>query len=214
MRDFFSRVVTLDLTGREDAFANTGLKYYGHLELLPGDHLVRVLVRNSATGSTGVEAVELHVPSFGAGEPTLLPPFFHEEAGSWFLVREQPADQYAKTTVYPFTVNGEPYVPSVVPLVRSDRTGTGAEICLVGYNLGQGDLDLEATVTTTDGEQVEGGELLLRERTVTGIPGLDKLVAAFNPADLPNGDYTLEVAVIEAATNARSANSIPLRVLN
>lgn len=214
MRDFFSRVVTLDLTGREDAFANTGLKYYGHLELLPGDHLVRVLVRNSATGNTGVEAVELHVPSFGSGEPTLLPPFFHEEAGSWFLVREQPADQYAKTTVYPFTVNGEPYVPSVVPLVRSGRTGTGAEICLVGYNLGQGDLDLEATVTTSAGERVEGGELSLRERTVTGIPGLDKLVAAFDPTDLPNGDYTLEVAVIEAATQARSANSIPLRVLN
>ncbi|MDE2923211.1 MAG: VWA domain-containing protein [Acidobacteriota bacterium] len=214
MRDFFSRVVTLDLTGREDAFANTGLKYYGHLELLPGDHLVRVLVRNSVTGSTGVEAVDLHVPAFGAGEPTLLPPFFHEEAGSWFLVREQPADQYAKTTVYPFTVNGEPYVPSVVPLVRSDRPGVNAEICLVGYNLGRGDLDLEATVTTSDGEPVEGGKLSLRERTVTGIPGLDKLVAAFDPTDLPTGDYTLEVAVIEAATKARSANSIPLKVLN
>ena len=213
MRDFFSRVVTLDLTGREDAFANTGLKYYGHLELHPGDHLVRVLVRNSVTGSTGVETVELHVPTFSAGEPTLLPPFFHEEPGSWFLVREQPPDQYAKTTVYPFTVNGEPYVPSAAPLVETRAHGH-SRLCLVGYNLGAGKLGLQATVRDPRGEPVEGGALRLQERTVTGIPGLDKLVAAFDPVDLPAGDYTLEVAVIDSATEARPANSIPLRVLN
>ena len=214
MRDFFSRVVTLDLAGREDIFSNTGLKYYGHLELGPGDYLLRVLVRNSVTGNTGVETLELHVPPFAAGEPTLLPPFFHEEPGSWFLVREQPADQYAKTTVYPFTVNGDPYVPSAAPLVQTDPKGINAEICLVGYNLGPGDLTLEATVVGPNGEPVTGGEISLRERTVTGIPGLDKLVANFDPTDLPAGDYTLRVAVTDPATQARPANSIPLKVLN
>ena len=62
--------------------------------------------------------------------------------------------------------------------------------------------------------QVEGGALSLRERTVTGIPGLDKLVAAFDPADLPAGDYTLEVAVLDPATLTQPANSIHLKVLN
>ena len=214
MRDFFSRVVTLDLSGREDAFGNTGLKYYGHLELGPGSYLLRVLVRNGLTGATGVETAEIRVPAFEAGKPALLPPFFHEEPGSWFLVREQPADQYARTTVYPFTVNGEPYVPSAVPLVRGDQVGAGAEICLVGYNLGRGDLALEATVVDAQGEPVEGGALHLRERTVTGIPGLDKLVAAFDPADLPAGNYTLTVAVTDPATRLRPANSIPIKVLN
>ncbi len=214
MRDFFSRVVTLNLAGREDTFANTGLKYYGHLDLGPGNYLLRVLARNGITGSTGVETVELHVPTFGTGEPTLLPPFFHEEPGTWFLVKEQPADQYAKTTVYPFTVNGEPYVPAAAPLVQTGLKGPNAEICLVGYNLGQGDLALEATVVGHNDEPVRGGEIALRERTVTGIPGLDKLVANFDPTDLPAGDYTLRVAVTDPATQVRSANSIPLRVLN
>ncbi len=213
MRDFFSRVVTLDLTGREDEFANTGLKYYGSLELHPGEHLVRVLVRNSATGSTGVETARIDVPTFGGGEPTLLPPFFHEAPGTWFLVREQSVERRAGTTVYPFTVNGEPYVPSAVPLVRGARNADGAQVSLVGYNLGPGDLSLDAALTASDGRPVEGGKLALRERTVTGIPGLDKLVAEFDPVDLPAGDYTLEVAVVEAATNARSKNSISLRVL-
>ncbi len=214
MRDFFTRVVTLDLAGHEDAFANTGLKYYGHLDLEPGDYLLRVLVRNSVTGNTGVETVELHVPTYSAGEPALLPPFFHEEPGSWFLVREQPADQYAKTTVYPFTVNGEPYVPSAAPLVQNGGSGVRAEICLVAYNLGPGDLALEATVTNRNGEPVEGGALSLRERTVTGIAGLDKLVAAFDSTNLPAGDYTLRVAVTDPTTRAKFANSIPLKVLN
>ena len=213
MRDFFSRVVTLDLTGRQDTFANTGLKYYGSLDLAPGDYLLRVLARNAITGATGVETLALHVPPFESGEPTLLPPFFHEEPGSWFLVREQPADQYAKTTVYPFTVNGQPYVPSAVPLLAGG-VASEAEICLVGYNLGEGDLSLQGTVLDADGERMAGGALSLRERTVTGIPGLDKLVAAFDPVDLPAGDYTLRVTVTDPATQARPFNSIPLRVLN
>ncbi len=213
MRDFFSRVVTLDLTGRQDTFANTGLKYYGSLDLEPGDFLLRVLARNAITGATGVETLALHVPPFESGEPTLLPPFFHEEPGSWFLVREQPQDQYARTTVYPFTVNGEPYVPSAVPLLAEGGDG-GTEICLVGYNLSEGDLSLQATVLDADGEKMEGGALSLRERTVTGIPGLDKLVADFDPADLPAGDYTLRVSVTDPATQTRPFNSIPLRVLN
>ena len=214
MRDFFSQVITLDLAGREDAFANTGLKYYGHLELEPGDYLLRVLARNGVTGTTGVKMVQLRVPTFETGEPALLPPFFHEAPGSWFLVREQAADQYAKTTVYPFTVNGEPYVPSAAPLVQRSGDDGGAEICLVGYNLGRGDLNLEATVTDLSGETMAGGALSLRERTVTGIPGLDKIVAAFKPTDLPAGDYTLSVAVTDPATQARPVNSIPLKVLN
>lgn len=213
MRDFFSQVVTLDLAGRLDAFANTGLKYYGHLNLGPGKYLVRVLARNAVTGRTGVATVELDVPAFADGRPVLLPPFFLEEPGSWFLVREQPGDRYARTTVYPFTVNGEPYVPSAVPLLPLSGNSAGAELCLVGYNLGAGELTLQATLTDAAGVTVAGGALGLRERTVTGIPGLDKLVAAFRPTGLEPGDYTLRVAVTDQANQATS-NSIPLKVLN
>ena len=214
MRDFFSRVVTLDLAGREDTFANTGLKYYGHLNLGPGAYLVRVLVRNAVSGRTGVATVELEVPRYTDGQPALLPPFFLEEPGSWFLVREQAGDQYARTTIYPFTVNGEPYVPSAVPLLPLTDDAEGAELCLVGYNLGSGDLTLQATVTNREGEAMAGGTLSLRERTVTGIAGLDKLIAAFQPTGLEPGDYTLSVAVVDQATQAISANSIPVKVLN
>ena len=214
MRDFFSQIVTLELTGREDAFASTGLKYYGHLGLGPGRYLLRVLARNRITGRTGVETTELVVPAFGSGDPVLLPPFFHEELGRWFLVRERPANEYASTTVYPFTVNGEPYVPAAAPLVRTSEADDQTLVYLIGYNFSPGALALETEVTNDAGEVVSGGVLTLRERTVTGIRGLDKLVASFDPADLPAGDYTLRVAVVDPATQERFVNSTSLKLLN
>jgi VWFA-related protein len=36
MKDFFTQLVTLDLSNGRSAFARTGLKYYGHMDLIPG----------------------------------------------------------------------------------------------------------------------------------------------------------------------------------
>lgn len=210
MKDFFTQLVTLDLETRRESFADTGLKYYGHLSLGPGDYLVRVLVRNSKTGLTGVRTASVEIPQYAQRGPQLLPPFFLEPPGSWFLVRETDAARNSGSTVYPFTVNGEPYIPAAAPLLAPHGH---ADLCLVAYNLGRGRIDLEAQVLGADGEPVPGGRLALRERTVTGIDGLDKLVATFEPAGLLAGSYTLEVAVTDPETQARRVNSIPLRVL-
>jgi hypothetical protein len=208
MRDFFTQLVTLDLRGRRELFARTGVKYYGHLDLRPGKYLVRVLARNASTGRTGVETVEVDVPPYQQADPQLLPPFFVEEPGSWFLVREN-ATQYTKSRVYPFTVNGDPYVPSALPAIQQDRK---ADVCLVAYNLGRGTLEVAGTVVRADGTPVEGGRLALLERTVTGIDGLDKLTATFEPHGLEAGEYLLQVSVIDPATRNKSSSAIAFRV--
>ena len=41
MKDFFTQLVTIDLDRNKKAFANTGLKYYGHMSLEPGRHRIR-----------------------------------------------------------------------------------------------------------------------------------------------------------------------------
>ena len=84
----------------------------------------------------------------------------------------------------------------------------------MAYNLGQGALDLGATVRSQDGSAVPGGAIELRERTVTGIEGLDKLVATFQASGLEAGSYTLEVAVTDPQTRTRHLNSIPLTVFD
>lgn len=212
MRDFFTQMVSMDLAaaGVRRSMAASGLKFYGHLELDPGRYLIRVLVRNAASGRTGVETVPLDIPPYEGRRTVLLPPFFVEEPGTWFLVREKQATQDARGVVYPFTVNGEPYVPAARPALHA---GEEANLCLVAYNLGRSPA-VRGQVLGEAGERVEGGAFDLVERTVTGIDGFDKLLARFRPQGLGPGRYTLQVAVEDPASGESEVSSIPFSVLN
>jgi hypothetical protein len=210
MRDFFAQVVGLDLATSREAIARSGLKYYGHLNLTPGEYLVRVLVRNAETGRTGVEAVRLSIPAFGQREPAVLPPFFLDPPGRWVLVRERTGDQQA-SVVYPFTVKGEPYIPAAKPALKA---GESADLCLVAYHLDGGAVEVDGRVLASNGDEVTGGRLELRERTITGMDGLDKLLLRFDPSGLKAGAYRLEVAVARPGTETREVNSIDFSVLN
>lgn len=209
MKDYFTQVVTLDLSSTREAFAGSGLKYYGHLELTPDQYLIRVLVRNALTGRSGLATVALDVPTYEATEPVLLPPFFVENARRWFMVREATGSDQP-SVVYPFTVNGEPYVPAAKPsLTERDE----ARVCLVVYNLGEGaTVAVDGTVVAEDGRPVDGFDLSGIERTVTGIDGLDKFLATFRTDGLSEGNYTLRVAMTDPATGVQQVNSIPFSV--
>src|SRR6185295_3063753 len=50
--DFFGQTLAFDLAKVKDKLQASGLKYYGHLELPPGDWSLRVLVRNGRTGDS------------------------------------------------------------------------------------------------------------------------------------------------------------------
>ena len=210
MKDFFTQLVTLDLTGRREAVAATGLKYYGHVNLGPGSYLLRVLARNAVSGRTAVRTVPLEVPEYSSQEALLLPPFFIEDPGSWFLVREQSSSNaYQASRVYPFTVNGEPYIPAAHPALRP---GAAVDLCLVGYNMGEADLEVNGEVHSLDGATMRAGSFVLQERTVTGIGGLDKWLATFDPTGLEAGDYTLEVSIRNPTKQLIQQNSIPFSV--
>jgi VWFA-related protein len=205
MRDFFSQVIGLDLAKNRAALARSGLKYYGHFDLPPGRYQVRTLVRNAGNGARAASSVALEIPDYGAARPTLLPPFFLEPPGRWILVRESAGPVPGRTVVYPFTVNGEPYVPAAhLTLGVEER----ARLCLVAYNLGGGETAVEARVLRDD------GQFALTERTATGIEGLDKLLASFEADGLGAGRYTLQVAVTDPTTGTVQTNSIPFSVVD
>jgi hypothetical protein len=83
----------------------------------------------------------------------------------------------------------------------------------VGYNLGKGDLAVEGSVVGLDGTLLTGGSLALVERTATGVPGFDELVATFQPTGLGAGDYVLRVALTDRATGHKEINSLPFQVV-
>jgi VWFA-related protein len=213
MRDFFNQRVAVDLEkgAARQAMLDGGIKYYGHFELEPGQYQVRVLVRNADTGRSGVRSVSVEVPAYSQAQPVLLPPFFMEDRQKWLMIREQEDAGAQGSVVYPFTVDGEPYVPAARPVLRRE---TPARLCLVAYNLGAGDLAVQGQVLAADGKASSAGRLSRVERKVTGIQGLDKLVATFDPAGLNAGDYVLQVAVTDKATGRKETNSLPFQVLN
>ncbi|HEV7670798.1 MAG TPA: VWA domain-containing protein [Thermoanaerobaculia bacterium] len=208
MRDFFTQQVGLALGAGREAIKKRGVKYYGHLSIPPGSYRVRILVRNTETGRTGVESVPLEVPAFTSREPELLPPMFAEAPGSWVLVRQRES-QEERSVVYPFTLKGEPYVPAARPSLAPEAQ---AQVYLVGYNFGPGQLAVQGQVVDDAGRKIEGGTLTLVERTTTGIAGLDKLVATFQPSGLKAGGYVLNVEVTDPTTGAHETNSLPFVV--
>jgi hypothetical protein len=143
--------------------------------------------------------VPLTVPEL-ANSATLLPPFFYDRPGRWFMVREGHGGVRQGTVVYPFTVNGEPYVPAARPRLVADEP---ARLCLVAYNLGPAVFEIEGSVIDASGHPAPAGRLVAVERTITGISGLDKFVATLDPAGLAAGDYTLRVALVDPVSGAR-----------
>lgn len=212
MRGFFTQRVGFEMAKAKKALQETGVKYYGHFELPPGTYQVRVLTRNAQTGRTAVDSVALDVPSYETAQPILLPPFFIEESQRWIMVRERTGeDEPRPTVVYPFTVSGEPYVPAAKPVLKRHER---ARLCVVAYNLGKGDVALSGKVFSADGTDSPAGRLAMIERTATGIEGLDKLIATFDPTGLNAGDYVLQVAVVDPKTGHKDTSSLPFHVLH
>jgi VWFA-related protein len=211
MADFFSQIIGLEIEPRSQ-LAQGGVKYYGHLELGPGEYLVRILARNAATGRSGVAANTLFVPSFDPGERFVLPPFFFENRTDWLLLREQlpEEERQAGSVVYPFTVDGAPYVPAALPSLQS---GESAQLCLVAYNFDADDVDVEGTILDAEGKVLQEDVLAGIERTITGVRDLDKITASFLPQSLAPGDYTLRVELIDAATGSTEIETVGFRIV-
>ncbi len=211
MRDFFAHTVGYDISNGRDAIASSGIKYYGHVDLGPGEHLLRVLVRNAATGRVGVRTVPLDIAPDMAERKALLPPFFLDDPQRWLLAREKRGEGEEKSIVYPFTMAGEPFMPAARPALQA---GEEAALCLVAYNLDLQDpgVRLEGRIVDADGTSLPARGLDLLERTVTGIRGLDKWRASFQPKGLDEGEYTLEVSLSDRAGNSEHS-SIPFTVI-
>ncbi len=155
-------------------------------------------MRNAATGASATRVTQIVVPSFGAGEPALLPVFFPEAAGRWVLVRETPREGQAPPA-YPFMLKDQPYIPSSLPVLTP---GQPAAAVLQGYNLGTGDLKADAKVFSADGKEVPGGALTLAGKE-GGSPV--RMSATFQPPALQPGEYTLQVTVTDGAGKAQTS---------
>lgn len=200
VRDFVTQTVGLDLTKAEPVLRQTGLKFFGHLELPPGDYSLRTLIRNGATGSSSLTVTEVRVPAFAAGQPALVPPLFQDAApGRWINLRQAKQEGQAEPP-YLFLLKEQPYVPTT-------RPGQDARLVLQGYNLGAGDWKAEARVFSADGKEVPGATLQVVDKEAGSGARPTRMLASFRPPNLPPGEYELRVTLTDAAGKSETSTS-------
>jgi VWFA-related protein len=206
VHDFVTQTVGLDLAKAGAGVRSSGLKFFGHLDLLPGDYSLRILVRNAASGRSGLRVVPLHVPAF-ASEAWLLPPLFPDPPDRWVITREEPRGESKQQPPYPFLLRGsQSFVPAAKPAVYPGRV---ARLVLFGSNLAGADWKAEARVLTPDGHELPGGTLEVVERLAGTATVPDRAFANFRAPDLKPGEYVLRVTVAGGAVGAAAVtNSI------
>ncbi|HEV7670799.1 MAG TPA: VWA domain-containing protein [Thermoanaerobaculia bacterium] len=206
--DYFGQTLGFDLAKVKGQLQQSGLKYFGHLELTPGTWSIRVLVRNGRTGASSLRVVPVVVPTFSGGPPAVLTPFFPEPQGKWLIVREQPRGEQ-KTAPYPFMTQQQAYIPASLPVLPA---GQEAAMSLVAFNLPSGDVRAQAQVLGADGHEMPGGELRLIGREAAA-GGQAVLRASFNPTSLKPGEYRLKVRLAAGdGTNPVEAATVPFEV--
>jgi VWFA-related protein len=193
--DFFTQSLRFDLSKVAPALRQGGIKFYGHLDLPPGEYNVRVLVRNGGTGAYGLRSQPLVVPAFADPAAVLLQPFFPEASGRWVMVRESGRGEQ-QTAPYPFVVQERAYIPASRPVLAA---GQAAAVALVGYHLPAGGFKAEARVLGADGKDLGEGDLKLGQRENPDAEGEDRLTATFRPpAGLGPGEYQLVIVLTDA----------------
>jgi VWFA-related protein len=206
--DYLVQTLALDLAKVGPQLRQGGLKFFGHLELAPGDYTLRVLVRNGTTGAAGARVAPLAVPDFGGGKPVLLAPFLHEPPGRWLLVRELPRGQLGDAP-YPFMAGDQPFVPASRPALVP---GQEAALSLVGWNWGPGDIDARARILSPEGRDAGAARLELKGREAESEGSPERIEVVFRPpAALPPGDYQLAVTVTGAGGSRTAA--VPFSIL-
>src|SRR5512141_1985076 len=212
LQDFFAQVIGIDLSRNREKLEKGGLRYAGQLSLPPGDYRLRVLVRNSETGRAGLAVQSLHVPTFIAGEPYLVPPIFLAPANGGMLVRRSGSSGVSSED--PLLGAGvEDFVPTAAPAVL---LGSPSRVSVVTYHFGAENrepiLKMGAQVLTEDGRPLGDGLIALVGKGPVESDGRQLLLLSFTPARLSPGRYTLRVIVQDGATGRGTHASAPFLV--
>jgi VWFA-related protein len=203
IQDFFSQSLRLDLATAAPALRRGGLKFFGHLDLPPGEYNVRVLVRNGVTGAYGLRSQPLVVPAFGEPAAVLLQPFFPEAPGRWVMVKEAPRQKQLAPPPYPFVIQERAYVPASLPMVPA---GQEVALALVGYHLPAGVFQGRARLLAADGKDLGEGELKIGRRESPDAEGQERLMATFRPPrDFEPGEYQLVIVLTDAQGGAHQS---------
>jgi len=203
--DFFAQAVDLDPSKVGARLAQGGVRVFGKLNLAPGQHRLRLLVRDRGTGRLSVLSLPLSLAAPSAGvAPSLAALFLPPPQDPWLLVRSQDAA---------FVLHDRAVQPAVYTTVPAAGE---TQLVLLGRGLAGKGQRIRGRILNAAGKAVEGGTLELLSITPGGETGEPDLVLArLQAGTLPAGNYLLEVRLgnegraVQAATVRTFAVAAP-----
>jgi VWFA-related protein len=209
-RDYIYQPIGLELAKIGEKLKQAGVKFYGQLNLPPGDYSLRTLVRDNETDRTGLTVTPVRVPD-AKGAPFATPPIFLAEGRTWVMVKAKPRQNDDPKAEYPFAIGGESFVPAALASMHS---GDAAQVCLIAYNFPS-----EAAAITyagralgVDGKAHGKVDLKLIRSSDQEHEGQRKLLLQFRPSGLEPGRYALAVRLLDPKTGKSSESSFPFDV--
>ena len=205
IQGFLTYEASIDLAQARAALERSGLKFFGHLDLPPGDYDVRALVRHRERGQYSLRGVPLTVPDFANAGPVVLPALVAEPFDRWMIARQQGLE----TRPYPFMLAGRPFLPAARPVLTPGRE---AEAIVLGYGLPAGELEIAGRVLSPR-QPARAVAVRIAERVAGAEGGAEGLTIRLDPGPLAAGDYRLELEVRHPASGqtARSSTAFAVR---
>jgi tetratricopeptide (TPR) repeat protein len=199
---YLAEVFAVDVRELGEAVWQSGLKFYGHLELPPGEYRLRILVRNYHSRASALRELPLTVPAFDQLRRPFLFPVFQPPPNRdvWLPVRE-----WQSESEYPLWIDGHAVSPAVRPVLPAGRR---VEAHVMAYGL-PAQLTWGRVELLRDGAAVASADLQLSpERQPVGAGELEAVAVAFDVPEVSPGAYSLRMEV-----NGAPSATVPVLLL-
>jgi VWFA-related protein len=203
--DHLAQFARIDPARADPDGARQGVSFFGRFEVPPGRYTIRLLVRDAASGASGVRFLEATVPPYDANAAFVLPPVVADEPGRWISLELAPGRAGEVRQPFPFLVDGQPFLPRASFRVEA---GEPEKLVLIAYEpavVGDpaADIEIRSSLTGQDGRVLPAGRLRV-ERVHREPAGVRTYVFSYVPEALEAGDYTLKIGVGESGALAQS----------
>ena len=196
---YLAEVLAVDVRGVGETVWQSGLKYFGALELSPGSYTLRILVRNAQSGARGLVSRLLTVPTLSDDDERAIAPVFPDppQRDCWLPIRPGSAGTAAAAAPFPFVADGQAHSPAARPVLVAERA---TDALIFGQPLPAGTIEGSLQLfdaAAGDGRVVAEADLQELGRGVTP-GGLDWLSVRVTPPELTPGEYLFRVRLTGA----------------
>jgi VWFA-related protein len=145
-----------------------GIKYFGTLSLPPGNYAIKSLLRIANSGRRGYARANIRVPH--KGELGLVSFVIDEKPSQWTIVKGEAHGENAGD--YPFQIDGEPIVPSVLPRIKA---GDSRKVAVFVQNAEPEELMIDGGPSASQIRSVKGNgsTKIIMQADSIGASGVD-----------------------------------------